>query len=263
MLHFKLLTMTKKLWELCAGSAALYRSLVGSPKLLGSMGAKDGYVDAIKEAWGLPSSFESYHLNDPGPWGVVWGALIQDHEAVAAYVRSRSSDDPKSVWRECYNSDWTVGGAIAAAKVLLRLASTHGGAEVGGFKGRHKLRPNVDGFIPNRESLAARVGKFVFHERTTVSRADALAMRPEPGDFVYIDPPYNETTKYEVRSLGRSRVVSYAIELANRGCSVCVSESSEMALPGWRCVNLTNRRVGQFRKNSRSRQELIYLSPGF
>tara|TARA_R110000824_G_scaffold107837_1_gene254390 strand:+ start:2147 stop:2854 length:708 start_codon:yes stop_codon:yes gene_type:complete len=228
---------------------------------MGSMGAKDGYVEAIKEAWGLPYSFDSYHLNDPGPWGVVWKGLVTDYARVADYIESRLGDDPKLLWRECYESDWGIGGFEAAAKVILRLASTHGGCEIGGFKGRHKLRPNVDGFIPSRASLAHRVRSFSCHERTTISRLDISDLNPSPGDFVYIDPPYNSTTKYEVQSLDRPRVIDYALRLAESGCNVCVSESSDMDLQGWRRVDITNRRVGQYRKNSKSACELLFMSP--
>lgn len=59
--------------ELCAGSAALTRHVLGKGKLLGFMGGKDRYAEQIVKHWGLPKP-DQIVLNDPGFWGTIWAA---------------------------------------------------------------------------------------------------------------------------------------------------------------------------------------------
>lgn len=116
--------------EACAGSAALTRHLLGIGKIVGFMGSKDGYAEAIAKAWGVPRPTQVW-LNDPGMWGSIWPFLYRDPQEVARHIRQMAEVEPRRLFDslKCI----TTGGPEAAAKLLCRLAGTHGGGEVGGF----------------------------------------------------------------------------------------------------------------------------------
>lgn len=227
------------------------------------MGSKDGYAPSIARAWGVPVP-EVLHLNDPGLWGCIWTCLSssQGSIAVAGVIDSWVHEEPRALFERLKRWNYDGGDTETAAAALCKIAATYGGGEIGGFKGPHKLRPSVDGFIPNRRTLAARVRRFrwpvpVAAEKTCASKAKVPA-----GAWVYIDPPYQGTSGY-LNHFSRQSVVSVAQRLVQEGCHVAVSEGEpivELLDLGWTAHSLTAERRGQTRRNTRSGAEWLMVS---
>lgn len=148
------------------------------------------------------------------------------------------------------------------ARWLVATAGMYGSGAAGGFKGLHIRRPNVDGFIPGRETIAARVGGLQL-QPAAIARADAAALAPpdrlSEGTYVYIDPPYSNTTAYE-HALPREQVLDLARRWADAGAIVAVSEAEPLPLPDWHAIELTKARRGQRRTFSRQQSEWLTLS---
>ncbi len=246
--------------ELCAGSAALTLWMNGRQRpLVAYAGGKRGYVEKIIKVL-KPEGVNQFILVDLGPWGRTWKILIHRSKDVADVIESKSIEDPLEVrkWalekNRCILSD----DVVVAASHLLVIASTYGGFEKGGFKGKHKRRPNVDGFIPNRNSLAERVRSLNIPSSMTAHHVDAESIEPFPA-LVYIDPPYRGTTKY-MASFSRESVVKTALKWSKVGSRVVISEGEpieELVTLGWLCKEITKARNGQNRTNTRSDRELI------
>jgi hypothetical protein len=121
-----------------------------------------------------------------------WRHIPQLPEALAA--RTTNELPAEVVWRQARAERLRPGPAGAAAW-LLWTAGARGG--VGGFKGKHKHRPSVDGFIPARKTLLQRVERLA----TCWNAVDVALCRAEdfrfgPDDIVYLDPPYPGTQGY-------------------------------------------------------------------
>lgn len=100
----------------------------------------------------------------------------------------RLEGPPRTVWERA-RKERSDPGAEGAAAWLTWTAGARGG--IGGFKGEHKLRPSVDGFIPARPSLLRRIvalsGRWKNVE-VRLGRAEDLVFAPD--DLAYMDPPY-------------------------------------------------------------------------
>jgi hypothetical protein len=237
--------------ELCAGSAALTRGLCEQPKLLGFMGAKDRYVSQIVDIWGL-TEITHFVLNDPGFWGVIWEAYCQglfgeiaDQIESWGYCKSRDLFDFCKLHKD--ESDLV----FRASTRLCLLASTWGGKENAGYKGRHIHRESVDGFMPSRETLIKRIRGFDNITRIQSSSVCATEISPRPGCWIYIDPPYNGLTQYE-KKLSKFQVILLAKKWKRQGSAVAISESvplDKVLGDGWKSQKLENRK-GQYRKNA-------------
>ena len=89
--------------ELCAGSAAVGLRLLGiSRPPISFMGAKTSLAGAILGAMGLQpgQGAEAVVLVDAGPWGHVWGSLLDPtcSQQVAKVLRSWAGEDPRALW---------------------------------------------------------------------------------------------------------------------------------------------------------------------
>jgi hypothetical protein len=250
--------MDVTLVELCAGSAALTRRLCGLGSLVGFMGSKDRYAAQILEAWGIPQP-DVYVLNDPGYWGVIWRAYaLGCFGAVADLIDSWATRDARGLFDHlrAHKDDGDLTHRAAARLCLL--AGTYGGGEIGGFKGKHKLRSSVDGFIPSRPSLARRVRSFPPHDNITAWSRCATQINPVPGCWAYIDPPYSGQSGYE-QKLPRPQVIDVALRWHDAGCHVAVSESVPLHTElgnGWQSRELPTV-SGQYRKNARNTSEFL------
>lgn len=249
--------------ELCAGSAAVMRYLTGEWKLLGYAGGKDGYAHRIVQLLEADlDPIDGIVLAEPGLWFPFWQAAAQTKLAeVASIVRElRDSDsDPRRLWAdlrvmEIYEGTYQPSVEYQAARALVILAGTHGGHEIGGFKGKHKHRPNVDGFIPGLTSLAARI-KLASLRSLPPIRVYRYASEvvPIPGAVCYIDPPYEGTTGY-VHDLDRYQVLRLANRWTRAHARVAISERVSLVdeLNGgkWKAVNISNDQHGQGRRSS-------------
>lgn len=252
------------LFEICAGSAAITRRILGVAPLVGFMGAKDRYAADILRHWPVadPGAFV---LNDLGYWGDIWPALVNDalREETATALDRLAGYPPREAWDLARSSAADLSVPDLAAARLCRIAGTYGGGEVGGFKGRHVRRPNVDGFIPSRRTLAARVRGMPRSAmvRVSATRLDAAAVAAPPGSYVFIDPPYAGRSKY-TNDFPRSSVLAVAARARDAGCFVAVCEGVPLAGElgaGWVSVPVASS-GGQGRRNSVGVEEYLTFS---
>jgi hypothetical protein len=235
--------------ELCSGLAALTLHLHGDKPPASRIGAKTGYAHAIADELGLEGPPHRALLVDHDPAlcnAMLWllttprilAWCIEDLSGLAADV------DPRTIWRHARARRNGVG-VVPAAWWWLWTAGARGG--IGGFKGRHKHRPNVDGFIPSRRSLIDRIASFQPLPHVDVLCLDIADVKPTPGAVVYIDPEYSAATGYGGRR--PSDVAIIAQRWAGAGCRVGVSDRAYLPIPGARHVDLTSRRRGQARRS--------------
>jgi site-specific DNA-adenine methylase len=260
---FDILNMDLPFVELCAGSAAVAMRLCGQSPPVSYAGNKRGYADAILETFGLDKNVKRpIILVEPGRWGQTWDVLRvpEKRTDVCKRIVSLSDADARQTWVQAKDDMAHSNDSVTrCAAHLLVVAGTHGGFEKGGFKGKHKRRPNVDGFIPNRDSIAKRVKTLdIAQDDVSVCHQDAREIVPFKS-YCYIDPPYKNTTGYE-NCLERNDVVDLAIKWDGAGAHVVVSEGEpihELTKRGWQAKNITKQRTGQHRKNSVSKAEWL------
>lgn len=250
--------------ELCAGLMSVSLSLVGAPPPpISRFGSKVGYAVPILREMGLSPGQGCKNLvlvEADNTLCRVLDTLTRPTSALAAsiIIKDLSTAPAESLWRAIRNGycDEVIPDEI---RWLLVSAGARGG--IGGFKGKHKLRPHVDGFIPNRISLSERLRSFSAHKFPTVTimSCNAMDIQPIPGSFVYIDPPYVGTTGYGP-TLDENDVSTLANEWARVASVVCVSEAKPLSLGcSWRHVNLTSCRTGQRRTMSRTTSEWLTI----
>lgn len=259
--------------ELCCGSAAMTWHLLGDKVVapVSYTGSKAGYAAEIAATIGIgrPSSVT---LNDPGTWGKIWPPVIATPTRVSDHLLTLATDsrDPKALFLDLSSMiDSEADPSIEAALRLCKVAGTFGGKEIGGFKGKHKLRPNVDGFIPNRRTIAERTLGFSKIDPTVQWKffnQNAQTIEPPlctKGTYVYLDPPYVGSESVYANSFSREDVLTTAIKWADAGANVIISEAVPLCTAkelvdhgGWESIELISR-VGQARKNSKSTKEFI------
>jgi len=246
--------------ELCSGSAAVTLALVNKQKPIVSFaGGKAGYTHEILSIFGSISP-TSFFVNDAGNWGRTWRCIVADKKEVEMQVLLHSEENSNDArqWAIKTLDDDNANESHRSAAHLYVVASTYGGFERGGFKGRHKHRPNVDGFIPSRQTIYERLKNLTLPNIITATNKNALDIDPFPA-CVYIDPPYNGTTKYTA-TLSRQDVIQTALRWKEVGSLVVVSECEpikELVALGWKTVEITNKRHGQKRTNTKSSQEWL------
>ena len=262
--------MSQVFVELCAGMASVTLSAFGWKPPVSRIGAKTGYAAVLRKHLGLePWTQGNYFVlvdSDPAVCNVLHELLQPSCLPgldVAGEITSLVSEPPRDVRDYAAHQRCRLGPRGAAAW-LLWTACSRGG--VGGFKGAHKLRPNVDGFIPARPSLAKRTKAIMELSRGCLSHhfeihcCSAHDVQPIAGAAVYIDPPYESAEGYYAQALGGS-LFDLADKWRKVGCLVVVSE--RVALPwgkGWRHVNITKERKGQCRRSmTRSTQEWLTI----
>ncbi|NJN63545.1 MAG: hypothetical protein HC882_00830 [Acidobacteria bacterium] len=241
--------------ELCAGTAAVSLAASGSSRFpVSRIGSKAGYVEPILEACGWWRT--RFFLCEIDPSLIsIWHALLDTQgvgyrEATAHEIEMTLGLDARGVW------EWAREGvrtcpSPSASDVLLWMAGARGG--IGGFKGLHKLRPNVDGFIPSRESLVERIRTFrTSGLRMHYGNASDLDPAAFVKDVVYIDPPYVGRQGYGWCL--REPVEGIAERWRAAGHKVVVSEGRP--LPGAdEHRNITRHRKGQSRRSLTTNQE--------
>lgn len=265
--------------ELCCGSAALTWHLIDDTLVspVSYAGSKYGYAKAIVEALGLENKqLLSVTLNDPGTWGKIWSSVIKTPILV-----SEACTDIANMTLAPKDLFLALPSMIQEAKLeheeaalrLVKLSGTFGGKEVGGFRSTHKLRPNVDGYSPNRKTIATRVSAFASIDNniqwnfynTPASRVP-IPTPVAPDTFVYIDPPYLGSESVYANRFGRDDVLATAIKWSHSGANVVISEACPLFEHpmlaedgGWISIDITTKRVGQYRKNSKTASEWITL----
>jgi len=156
--------------ELCAGTAALSLRLHAGRNArppVSRMGAKTGYADVILRVLGLrPGQGHTdgtrYLWCEPDAGVRLLLHAYTDRAlatAAADIIRSWKDEDPRALWERLRaEGPATCPEGLTAREVarwvLWSAGTTGGNPGHGGFKGLHKLRPAVDGFIPSRAGCA-------------------------------------------------------------------------------------------------------------
>ena len=227
------------LWvEPCAGSLAVGLRLLGLPRLVGWMGGKGGYADAILHELGLSpeQGAREVWLADVSDWAVCWEALAQPgvaHEAAQIIEEWAVDAGPRRMW-EILRAQPTTPDAWGVARWLVLIATSHpvrfpghscawrpDGTRAGNAKGFDYIAARLRMFPPG--GLPLRVWR------------DARAIPPAPG-VVLLDPPYDGTAGYGFGDLPRSEVLALADRWTAAGATVAICEHDP--IPGWHAVDL-------------------------
>lgn len=228
--------------ELCAGTAAVSLAALGCSRFpVSRIGSKQGWVAPILAALGALDT-DAVTLVEADPrLAALLAAMTSTAErlAMARAVEASLSDDSRAVWERARSGP-------SPADTLLWMAGARGG--IGGYKGTHKLRPSVDGFIPSRASLARRLRAFTLSGSVTVLCKDASALDPLSfaSTAVYIDPPYRGRQGY--RAALAEPVESVARRWRDAGHRVVVSEARPL-VGADETREITSLRRGQSRRS--------------
>jgi len=278
---------TRLFVELCAGTAALslahfakgdpLKSRKGAYKQVkppvSRMGSKAGYAEAILDVLGLEPGegreVGTHYLwcePDPGCRLLLYAyrkaSLSQE---AASILRGWAGEDPRALWERLRAEGPPRLEGVAEAREVARWLTVTAGATggVGGFKGLHCRRANVDGFIPSRKGLAQAVEEMSELPATILpdARVADLSITLPHGTICYMDPPYVGTTQY-ANHLGRADVVAIARRWAAAGATVCISEAEpipDLVADGWEVADITGRRKGQRRTFSKQQSEYLTI----
>jgi 16S rRNA G966 N2-methylase RsmD len=227
--------------ELCAGTASVSFAALGCSRFpVSRIGSKQGWTAPILDAVGVHIDVVTLVEAD-ARLAALLAAMTSTSErfTMARAIEASLADDSRAVWERARSGPLPVD-------TLLWMAGARGG--IGGYKGAHKLRPSVDGFIPSRASLARRLRTFVMAGSVTVLCADASTL--DPWSFaptvVYLDPPYAGRQGY------RAALAEPAEALAGRwrdaGHRVVVSEARPLAGAD-ETREITSLRRGQSRRS--------------
>lgn len=253
--------------ELCAGSAALSMEIEGIRPVVSYAGSKRGYAQEILQIMQIDkANVTKITVVDPGLWGVIHRAFVHHTcSEIAVEIEKLETEDPKTLFARLISSSILSGEkklTMCAAEALCKIAGTYGGKEIGGFKGRHKHRPSVDGYIPSRKSLVDRCKDIAYTKNWNVCHSSALdvpAINDCERTVAYIDPPYTASSGQYIHQLSRNEVMKIGRLWAKQGADVYISENEplhELIDEGWRSRLLQNR-IGQIRKDSRVTLEWV------
>lgn len=234
--------------ELYAGLAALSLSFFGARPPVARIGSKSGYVHAIRKHLDITTVSAIVWVDADPALCNAWRQLVASPSTVLATLDAWQSLAARDLWLTCRDrrgADTPEG----AAAWWVYTAGARGG--VGGFKGSHKHRPSVDGFIPSRESLRRRLTTLTDVLRDlplTIICAPADGVDVVPDSVLYLDPPYEGTTGYG--DLPISDPAGIAARWAREGARVvALSERSPVQ---WssdvQAYELSSQRMGQARK---------------
>ncbi len=235
------------------GSVSLFSHSAKPP--CSRIGNKTGYAHAISEEIGIEKNTRSILVDCDMAIVAAMNSLLSNSVELALQIESICDGDPLEVWKAAKKESKT-----CPASWWLWTAGARGG--IGGFKGKHKLRPNVDGFIPSRSSLVSRIRSFPEIDAVCVV-GDARELEIPKKSIVYLDPPYAETTGY-----GNSFTREDLLLLVERyrefqPLLIAISEKEPIMVDGARHVNLTKRRRGQTRMSlTKSSNEWLTIIEG-
>lgn len=232
--------------ELYAGLAAVTLRLFDEVPPVSRIGAKTGYAEAIIQAMQIPHPDHVILVDSDHAVCNVLEVLFDNgaRGLVANYIEERLAVPARELWitARARKLSMTVEGA---ACWLLFTAGARGG--IGGFKGAHKLRPNVDGFIPARASLVRRLRDWRPRGQFEVRCGIAEDQPVIPGAWVYLDPPYENRQGYG--ALSTVSPLAVALRWRQNGAHrVGISEARKLATTVVaQHVDLTHARRGQTR----------------
>lgn len=262
------------LWvEPCAGSLAVGLRLLGLPRLVGWMGGKGGYADAILHALHLQprQGAREIWLADVSDWSYCWEALARPgvaHRAADLIDEWRtrygvaSPRQVRALWDDLlprWRAEGTPPDAEGAARwlTLVALSAMTRGPAAGPYLSGDEITLSACSFTVNRFASgrqAATMRNIPAVGLPLRIWRDARAIPPAPG-VVLLDPPYDRTQGYEAGDLPRSEVLALADRWTAAGATVAICEHDP--IPGWRSVDLTAARVGPGRVKSKRTDEWL------
>lgn len=239
--------------ELCAGTAAVSLAALGAPGFPASRrGSKRGWTVPILDALCVKPPVDHVVLIEVEPQlaRLLTALFSRDVRGLADEIEARADTPAREEWARAREGE-------TPADTLLTIAASRGGTRDGGFKGAHCLRASVDGFTPNRRTLAERTRTFApFAGRFSVLCVDVALVNPDAylPTRVYLDPPYAGRRGYGKTLADPAGV---ARRWAARGHRVVVSEA--LPLDGaLEAHEITALRRGQARNsNTNDRTEWI------
>ena len=247
--------------ELYAGLCAVGLRALGAKPIVSRIGTKTGYAEAILKRLGNPK-VEQVLAFDSDP------SIVQHLNMLASAVDRRWTAQRIEEWvtpaRKLWEHarDYRHGSSVYW---LLWTAGARGG--IGGFKGAHKLRPHVNGFIPSRAGLVERLREFGLDGPLRAEVRDALQVRPGTVGLtshdivVYLDPPYPGRQSYGQDPPTPDAVGGLARAWADAGARVGLSWGEPTQLPGFSCYNITDERKGQKRRSlTKDAREFLLVS---
>lgn len=243
--------------ELFAGLASVTQAAFGLTPPCSRHGSKAGYSRKILEELEIDGERPDYCLlvdSDP----LLCMALKDLFHRPAQLARevkdlAWSEEDPKRVWEMA--RDYRNGSAAAW---WLWCAGAFRG--VGMYRGEHKLRPNLDGFSPNRDELVRRIAaRPSLEDEVGILCMSAMDVALIGGAAVYMDAPYQNTSDYEASESFDLELLAY--NWTEVGSKVVISEGRPMNLPGFKePLEITGDRRGQSRKDSNNLREFLMTS---
>jgi len=216
---------------------------------------------ALVDAWscGRPSSSPRWAGPDVRPCGKISAISL---ESLSRRVEDTATTiDPREVAR---------AARLMSANRLINLdpvtwrntgkgGTTHGGAEF-----CTQIEPLAAGFEALPREGAPRLDDLPAIPAAIVDDARHLEPADLPaGSWVYLDPPYQNTTGYAHDDLGRAAVVELARRWRDAGAHVCISEAEPIAAlvaEGWYTCEITHERCGQKRTFSKQQREHLTMS---
>ena len=259
---------TNKSWTLiepCAGSFAFTLHMLGAKQALlpyqGSKWKYRAWLQYVAKWLGYDGVPTQVILTDPGPWGVVSGAVLNYKNDVIEALKEFQDQDPKTVYdsliRQKIELEYEVD---VAAQFLFLQRVSFSGKSVGFRKLGDELFWSVPGFNPTSAYGKEKTDKFgaikpmipallkvleSYNLSSTVvssgvQTASVHEFISQP-TLVYIDPPYKGQTGYPNGTLSREEVIDLALGWKKIGASVMVSEAEpieELVSLGWETQKL-------------------------
>lgn len=241
-------------YDVCCGSAAVSLTHMYGSKLslCRYWGSKLHFSEDTLRHMSVPPT-SRYVLADAGYSVVAMRSLRERATEVLRWLASWRSEDPEVLWRVLSSTTPGRDEVFDAATWLVLQAGAALGKQVFLRDGRwvtagqSRLSPSA----VKKGFKAAFSMEMLFRNVATVAGVleqndvaflhgpvGGLDLVVAPGDVVYLDPPYNETTGYN-HSFSRDEVVRFSLDAAARGGKVFVAEKEpvrELLLVGWRQV---------------------------
>lgn len=234
-----------RLVEPYAGFAGVtLHALFGHASPSSRIGNKSKYAESILERLVLEGeTIDRALLVDNDPAVVNFWACIR---ALPPVLGPMLIGEPRAVWERA-RKDRATMGVHGAASWLTWTCGARGG--IGGFKGAHKRRPNVDGFIPSRDALLQRIVALAAvwdHVEVRHSAAEDIVFGPD--DIVYLDPPYTNTQNYTGKTTATAILQTWVNAYAARRRAISSNVAGSYGI-GCDAQWLPVVRQGQFRRS--------------
>lgn len=272
--------------EPCCGAASLATHVCGlhSYTLLPYQGSKwrvRKLLSALLEEHGFEGPPIEVYLSDIGPWGAVWQALPCDEARalIIARLKHLNESDPFLLYDlihggevpEClvdYVTEYLFlqrltfnGKAVSDAGGVWKSpgfnkVSAYGQEAYGKFG---EIKPMLPCLIRRLEEFDWAKTEKWFAGRCPAGKTPAPI---NERTVVYLDPPYEETTKYPCGSLTRQEVISLARKWSDRGAFVVVSEGKPLVELEWPAMALVSERMGDSTFRGRSPEWVTYNGEG-